>query len=422
MICSKCGANIPDDANVCPACGAPKVAETPVQPVANTAYVPKHASPDPAYRSAPLWDSVQTSAPVSEPARPAGSVCPRCGKPVQNGIAFCGGCGYRLTAPVSQAPAAAPAAPVRQPRKTGYSAPAKSTKLWIPIAAGVALFLVVAIVISLFASAGGPMVKIGSAVKKTVNSGNFTADYELEIEGESAEGTIFVDVDVKNREVAMYTYIEVDGVDITWGIYEGTMFMLADYGYTYGYTEDIQDALDEIFDIYEETGTNNTAELLEQINDLMDEYMGEELSDYVDLKVLEKSLKEFVKDASKKKWLEENLGYSRSKEKGEILHTFTPVVYDFLMATLPYFEDCFEDSEIYENLLEELEDVEDYLGDNVEMELTIGVKSGYLSSVEALVEIEGEELEMYLEVYDVNKTRLNADEMEEMIEEAEDNS
>lgn len=417
MNCPKCGIEIAVAGSFCPACGAKLNEPAPAQPAAD--YVPKHAAPDPARPSAPtqipVWDNVQHSAPAAaheKPAAPAGGkACPNCGNPVAEGVAFCGSCGYRFRA---QKPS------VKHDPRRRFSASAKNTKLWIPVAAGVALLLVVALVIGILSMAGGPLVKIGAAAAKTVKAGNFTAEYSVEVDGTEVEGTVFADIDVKQRTVSMYTVVENDYGDMTLGIYDGQVFMLADMGgYTYGDCEDIEDVLDEIFDAYEEAGSSDLGELLEQLDELMYDYAGEELSDYVDLEELEKCLVAFGKAANKEKWLEANAGYSKSKVKGETLYTFEPSTYDLLVASLPYFETAFEDSDVYDELMEALEEAEDYLDDEAAIEYTIGVKSGYLSSMIITVEIDGEELEAAVKIYDVNKTKLDEKELQDMLDEAE---
>lgn len=424
MICPKCGTKVGNDGMFCPECGTKLVAERPPveaapvpQPAEN--YVPKHAAAEPVRPAAPqipVWDSVQRNEPASTaPAAPAaGKTCPNCGASGAEGIAFCGNCGYRFSAPK------APARPA--PRKR-YSASAKKPKIWVPIAAGVALVLVVALVIGILSIAGGPLVKIGAAAQKTMKSGNFTAEYAVEVDGEDIEGILYADIDVKNRTVSMYTIIENGSMDMTYGIYDGTMFYLADFGsFVTGDTQDIEDVLDEIFDAYEEAGSNDLGELLDQLDELVYDYAGEELSDYLDFEELEKCLVKFGKAANKEKWLKANAGFSKTRKSGETLYTFAPGIYDLLVATLPYFETAFEDSDLYEDLMDSLEDSEDYLDDEASVEYTIGVKSGYLSSISVVMDIDGTEVEISLKLYDVNKTKLEESELQDMLDEAESHS
>lgn len=451
MICPKCGVITKNGGEYCAICGA-KMSDPPAAPAEiNSAfsapgnlggsapaprpveYVPKHASPGPVRPAAEpqmsVWDTVQRTpaapvrpVPVPEPVpahtpaaptAPYGAQvrdanrCAGCGNPVVAGSAFCGSCGYRFGMP-------------RDPgAKKTYGTPAKNTKLWVVFAAAAALILVVAAVILVLTLSGNPLVKIGSAVKKTVNAGNFTATYSVDVDGYETEGELFADIDVKNRTVTMYTVIEDGGATMTIGIYDEYVFTYYEYGgYSYGYAEDIGSELDDIFDAYEEAGGSDPGELLDRLDELMEDYTGDALSEYMDLAALEKCIKTYARAASKEKWLKSNAGYSRSKVAGETLYTFKPELYDFLMASLPYFESAFEDSDDYEILMEALEDGEDYLDDGMDMEYTIGVRSGYLSSVCFTVEIDGEEVEVTVDIYNVNKTTIDISELEDMLDAA----
>ena len=400
MTCSKCGAILPEGQNACPVCGTPS----------DATYVPKHAAPGP--ETVPVWDNVQNAAPAN--------ACPNCGKPALPGSAFCGYCGAPMgKPPVTQyVPQGNPAQPT--PPEKRYSAPAKRTKVWIPVTAGVALLVVIAMVIAMFSSLGGPLLKIGAAGKKTVDAGNFTAEYIFEMDGVSIEGILYADINVKKQEVSVYTTVEADGAEVTMGIYDGYLFSLYRSGsYSYGNCQDIEDELEDIFDTYEETESKDLSDLLEQIEELMYDYTGEELSDYIDLDELEQSLKAYAKVLAKESWLKENMGYSKTKKGGETLYTFEPSMYDFLVASLPYFEDIFEDSDIYDDMMDALDDIGDDLDDEIAVRYTVGVKSGYLSTMSVVAEVYGEDAEITVKIYDVNKTKLDHNELEELLEECE---
>lgn len=450
MQCTNCGVELKADSKFCPKCGTKAPEAAPVRPAMSSAftaagdlsgdpapredkvYVPRHASPEPARPTAvPVWTGVERSVPADtsfaetellvEPgpaAKPAvGKTCPRCAHPVAETSAFCGTCGYRFAAP------AAPAAPVRRERSKKYSAPAAKNKVWIPIVAGVALLLVAALVIGLLSIAGGPLVKIGSAVRKTVKAGNFTADYAVEIDGMDVEGLLYADIDVKQRTVMMHTVIEMDGMEVTLAIYDGYMIGVASYGGYNSYMyQDIEDQLDEIFDAYEESEDKDLSEVLEQLNDLMYEYSRQDLTDYLDFDELETSLVKFAKAANREKWLKANAGYSKSGKSGETLYTFAPSPYTFLSAFLPYFETVFEDEDIYEDMMDSLDDIGDEMDDLLELECTIGVKSGYLSSISGYMDMNGDEVEFTVRIYDVNKTKLDEDELEDLLSDAKRNS
>lgn len=379
-------------------------------PPAAKPYVPRHASQESVAATPSVWDSVNASAaPTPKPAAPTGTVCPSCGAAGKPDSAFCERCGQRLQAAAPAPSAARPAVTAprteRPVRSRPASAPAKTRNLMPFILGGVALIVVVALVIGILSLTGGPLVKIGSAAQKTVKSGNFTVDLSMDAGYDSAEATIYVDMDVKARELTLYA--EVEGEQL--GIYDGYFFFK--YG-EYGYAEDISDELDDAFEAYEASTDKDIGVLIEELNELMDD----ELEDFFDLDELEPCVTKFIKAANSESWLKKNAGLTTSKKDGATLYTFAPDFVKLMLATMPYFEKAFLDEDDYDDAMESLEDEDTGLED-VEMELTVGVKSGYLSTIGLYFDPgAGSDMEVSVEIYDVNKTKLDIDELEDILD------
>lgn len=347
--------------------------------------------------------------------------CPQCGAKIADGGRFCPACGTPVTPNAviagDPAPYSDPWTDQMEPARPQYSAPQKHTGRG-PLIAAVALVLVVVMVAAIIISslAGGPMVKIASALQKTVDKGNLTAEFEISLDGESVEGIAMVDIDREERKVLLYCELEADGMEYVYGIYDGYMVMMVEYyGETYYDCEDISDELDEMFDAYEE----NTEEFdMQELLDTLDEGSGGELSDIFDFDELETCLTAYAKKLNSESWLKENAGYSKSSKNGVTFYTFEPSLYDFAEASLPFLESAFEDSDDYDDMMDELEDSEDYMED-YEIVISIGLRSGCLSELKAEFDMDGDVLEISGQITDIGKTQIDVELLEEMLDEAQ---
>ena len=195
-------------------------------------------------------------------------------------------------------------------------------------------------------------------------------------------------------------------------------------------TQDISDELDEFFDVYAENKDNykdyirggkiDWEKLLtdEDIfgDDAEDIY--DEACEYVDFKELNKSLSTLGKKLNSKSWLKKNAGYSAKRSNGIKVHTFDLDLYKLAIAVLPIFEDVFVDSDVYDEAMDSLDEMEDSF-DDVEATIGFGVKGGKLRLIEGEVSAMGETYEVSLEFSDINKTKLDTDYIEDLLDDAE---
>lgn len=418
---------------------------TAVPPVADGGCAAPADPPAESFGSVPsVWDQVNGDA-DSEPtvvsATPKGRTCPKCGAPTAPGTAFCGNCGQALAA----APAApvAPAPPVGVSASPGYVAPGASgyvppmapdhvmhyvpprprrarrgstgkTKILVPVLACVSLLMVAAIVIGILSITGGPLAKISSAMEKTLQAGNLTMDFTIDVDGGGElEGTAWVELDTSHQELTLYIECENGSHFYKYGIYDGYSFYreyyrgeLTDEGWA-----DVADELDDFFDSLDEYDGMSLEEILEELDDRSDG----EFSEIFDLDELETDIVNFTKTASKTEWLEKNLDYSKSKKDGETLYGFEFKVYRLLLNILPEFKSAFEDKDVYMEARDELKEaISD--GYEISIETAIGVKSGYLSSIQFCWEDSWEDVEFSADISDVGKTELDLDELEDMLD------
>ena len=68
-------------------------------------------------------------------------------------------------------------------------------------------------------------------------------------------------------------------------------------------------------------------------------------------------------------WLKENVGYQKKKADGVTKHCFAPDTYDFLQASLGFFEPAFRTKDDYEEVEQYLRDDREFLEDHQETSL-----------------------------------------------------
>lgn len=305
--------------------------------------------------------------------------------------------------------------------------PVKPAKRKLPsavIAVALALVLVVGAVFGIMAIVGnGPAAAIGKGLQKTLKSETFDFDITVEVEGETANFVGTIEFNPEEYVLNLYmdgTYTGADST-ITMCLYDGQFF-----GYTsedgekwYTYTEIDEDILEEFFDAYLENADSKLSkedlvEALEEMDDMTDG----ELSEFVDLEIMADCIMDYAAALNNKKWLKENAGFSQEKEDGTTYYIFEPDLQDFTEASLAFFEEAFEDEDVYEDGMDAIEESLSDL-DDFNLEITFGVKSGYLSYFMMSAAMDSEEVVLEAIFSEFGKTELDYDELDDLASECE---
>ena len=358
---------------------------------------------------------------------PIGKFCPNCGTPApeastQNSLAA--SFEEQSVYDTYTAPVETPAPKVEAPEPTYHPPvtpvmPAKRKASGAIIAIILALVLVAGVVVGVLALGGnGPADSIGKGLKKTVESEIFNFDVTVDTNGETMNfaGTIEFNPEEYILNMYMDATYTADEAKVTLGIYDGQAFSISKEGGEkyYSYQEIDEDAVEEFCDYYLEYADydlnkkKDVLVILEELDDMTDG----ELSEIVDLEVLAECITEYVDAHNDKKWLEENAGFSQEKDGGTTYYTYEPNLYELAEVSLPFFEEAFEDDDIYDEGMDAIEDSRSQLK-AITLELTFGVKSGYLTSI--LVTLEGVEIEMTFSEF--GKAELDYDELDDLASE-----
>lgn len=455
MVCKNCTATIPDDSVFCPSCGR-KLETDPVEATTFSfdfrqagnsesgkfGIEPNMAEETPAAVQedngsivSAGYDRADGADPVSEPvAAPADSEwytfngsaspdpqannlpnrCLHCGAPLDPYAVFCSSCGKRQYVASANNP---------------YGTKKSGTIIKVIIAAAsVALLLGIFLIIGFAANWFGitkPASQIVSAVENTFNADNFTADFKYtysSYRGWSSEvkGKAYISVDPDKRKLTVYAEVTANKESGIIAIYDGCYITESSGKY---HCEDISEQLDKLFDSYEDDEEFSWEDF---INGILGKGAYDELEEDIDFDKLTSCLKEYAKKLNNKKWLEENAGYSVKKNDGVTLHRFEPDIHNFLKASAAEFESAFIDDDLWDEMNDSISDLRS--GSKLtNTEIVFGIKSRKLvhfeykftGSYDSLTS--GNEYRIKADFYDIGKTKIDTEEMEDLLAMAKKN-
>lgn len=445
MVCKMCNSNIADGSMFCPVCGSKQepasAFHTPMSSDLGWGAPGDLDTEQPAQRwempvqqdtPAPYWsaaantvDGYSYQKPDPQPVQPdpySGTRCPRCGAAMNPGAVFCMSCGWSAgyaANPVGDFGTDA-AKPTDGANFTaGARKPVSGKVIGIIAGAAVALVVLAVLLIGVFTNwfgLTGPVMTVANATKNTLTAENLTVEFYVDTGYETVEGVAYIDMDMDQRVLNLLMELEVDNETGDLVIYDEYLILHSDGYYQY---VDIGDQLDAFFDTYEKTGSSELdwEELLDEINP--DAY--EELEEIIDFDILNDCIAAYAKKLNDPNWLEKNAGYSTEKKDGATRYILEPELAVLVPESVAYFEDAFVDHDVYEDMMDEMEDLEE-IDDELEIMVAFGVKGSNLVSLDADIEVEGEEVSVEITFSDIGKTQLDLDELADMLEDAKDST
>ena len=399
MICQNCKETIPKDSVFCPSCGQKVEVETITEPI--------------------VKDSLAAFA-AKETIE---NLCPYCGSALDQDAKFCSSCGKKLGESLAKKVEKKLKGIKLPDMKKTLGMPKRLIITTVSIIAVLALVIIVGIATNWF-GATGPAVQVASAVKNTLTAENFSVDFDYTYNvyreySDEAYGTAYVSLDPKKRELTVYADLTIDGESGIFAIYDG-YYIIEQNRECWG--EDISKQIDDFFDAYEEgMEKDGTWE------ELFDTFFPNATRDVIDFEILNDCISEYVKNLNNKKWLEENAGYAVKKNNGVTQYCLAPDIYDFLKNSIAQFEDAFIESSDYDDLYEEVRDLRSG-SKYTDTEVVFGVKSGKLTEFSFDISgpyeglTYGDEIHIEADFYDIGKTEIDIDELEDMLAEAKKNS
>ncbi len=402
--------------------------------------------------------------------------CTSCGNSYDIPGNFCPQCGGQLV----EEPASAPQVQA-QPTVTGYTvtqnefttapAPAKAKgkvnkKILIPIIAVVAVIALVVGGIAIFGAvsgANGPVTKVYSSVIDIFTSGDtYAVEFSGEIDGYKVSGDGLFFVNQKDKEAGFEGSAKVDGEEGSAFGYINEKdeyvafeaFYMDEYFYVindcygdndrFSYQEEFAEktahmTAETIFNLLPllEDPTKIDADAIKKalpsdLNDLIDDDEFAKASFNLYAGVFEICGSDIVKKLGDEKWLEEEMGYTKSSKDGTV-HSFdfscdapinalveimeeheeeiTPIIEEYEKAMIEYYKDNGWDHEIsvdFDDFIDTFEDIADD-AEEIKVEFAATLKGKELKKIEISINAYDDEILDFEVEFEKSKEKIDVD-------------
>lgn len=267
-------------------------------------------------------------------------------------------------------------------------------------------------VILLLCFSGGSVDKLERAAEKTIFAKNFTAQFNISINGKPLDGIINAAVDPEERKLEMYMQLGTYTNDYICGIYNNKFAVCDDSNEIWA--TDISDRMDAFFDALEKGSEPDWVLLL----DFEETDLYETINQNFDFPVLLTCLGDWLTAVNDAHWAETYAGYSKSWEDGVTLYSFKPDPYVLAQASLPYFEKAFRQPQDLSDLKTYMEQAE-YLFKDGKADFSFGIKNGRLVCADFDLEYHNAVISGDLSIIGIGSTIVDTETIAFYIEEAE---
>lgn len=244
----------------------------------------------------------------------------------------------------------------------------------------------------------GPVDKLEKAAENTLLADNFTATFDLDINGKKADGTVRVAVDPAAKKLEMHMQLTTYESDYECGIYDNS-FVVCTAATGDISSVDISDRTKNFFLLLEKNGKPDWSVLL----DFSDSDLHEFLSKDFDFDTFLSCLGQWLNKLNNTGWAEKNAGFSKDTADGVTTYRFEPDLHTLALETAPMFRSAFLQESRYEALNKYLEDAKYLLKDGC-ADLTVAVKGGVLSSASFTLEYFNTQISCNVRFSDIGTT------------------
>ena len=257
-----------------------------------------------------------------------------------------------------------------------------------------------------------PIDQLKAAVTNTVLADNFTMQFSTDINGDKAEGTVYLSIDQQQRQLGMFLELSTFSGEFEGGIYEGT-FVLRSGSDGSATVTDVADRVDHFFALLDEEGVPDWSVLL----DFRNTNIYDELTKDFDFQLLLNCLAQWLDTMNNKSWAKANAGYSKETAQGITTYWYKPDLYTLVTESAPLFEDAFLDPQRYQALLEYTENAKYLLKDGT-ANLTLRTQNRLLAAVDLTLIYNKKEVRCNLVFSDIGTTQVDTGTVSFYIEQA----
>lgn len=254
----------------------------------------------------------------------------------------------------------------------------------------------------------------------TVTVDGKMTDYYADVENlpqgtiSTISGDLKIALDMEEKQLSMYGQAITDGEMVTAVVHDGWAVFF-DYTTDEYSKSDVSEELNKLFEDNEED-----FDLTQILSEEDLELVGEVLD-------LEKALELLKEKFSDPEQLKEAFNYSTTVEGATVIHTFRPDLFALLCEALGSLEDAFEDEDIYEEIMDELEDMQDEVDDGdvvLQTELTLTQTGDIITKLDLnIIKIyDGVEndIDLSVTISDIGTTELDLEMLDEILDELEE--
>jgi len=225
------------------------------------------------------------------------------------------------------------------PKKT------KSTAQTTWICVGIVLAFLAAVALCIWMFRPGLLDKLTQAGAKTIFADNFTAVFDLEVNGEIMDGLINADIDPKEKKMDVFFQFSNNAADYEGGIQNG-IFVIYSSNIDKLYKEDITDRVNHFFTLLNGDGKPDWSVLL----DLSGTDLHEAISKEFEFDTFMACLGNWLNSLNNANWAQKHAGFTKERADGVITYSYRPDPYTLAQKTVPMFKKAFRDKGLYDAL------------------------------------------------------------------------
>ena len=292
---------------------------------------------------------------------------------------------------------------------------AKDKKQTQNVLATVAVILVTVLLVTipiLTLGGNGPVDRVKKAVVNTLTANNFTMEFDMDIDGFDANGSINAAIDPASNRLDLFLTLTTRTAEYEGGIYNNTFVLRSGLdGSTV--TMDITERIENFFALLDQSGTPDWSVLL----DLSDVNLHKELSKDFDFNIFTTCANQWLEEMNNAGWAKRNAGYSKDTESGITTYLWQPDLHTLATQTAPMFESAFLKTERYQALQTYLDDAKYLLKDGT-INLSFQTQKGYLSAADLTLKYNNTEMRCNIVFSNLGSTTVDTNALGIYIDEA----